>query len=230
MIYIDIRSRVSTQINDGQSARKEKRCGFALVITLSMMVLLSILAVGLLSLASIQLKSGGYATDLAKAQANARMALMLAIGQLQKQAGDDRRVTVAADQLSDDSDGAVTSSAPNRKHWTGVYKSWVDGLETRPEPEFVGWLVSGETSLTDSPDFAKSSGGSGALVELVGEGTLGLGSNGRVEAPLLPVLASDGKTNGKLAWWTGDQGVKAEWRGFKPDLGIKESPEIRRFC
>jgi len=21
-----------------------------------------------------------------------------------------------------------------------------------------------------------------------------------------------------------------EWRGFKPDLGIKESPEIRRFC
>ncbi len=147
---------------------------------------------------------------------------MMAIGQLQERAGDDRRVTVAADQLSEDSEGADTSAAANRSHWTGVYKSWGDGLETRPEPEFVGWLVSGEHSLTNSLDFATSSGAAGELVELVGEGTLGPGANGNVEAPLMPVNASDGKTTGKLAWWTGDQGVKATFALPEPQLGTEE--------
>ena len=218
MNMTNIPARDFGQRHGGKSGRRRNDRGFALVVTITLMVLLSVLAMGMLSLSAVQLQAGGYSKDLSTARANARMALMMAIGQLQERAGDDRRVTVAADQLSEDSEGADTSAAANRSHWTGVYKSWGDGLETRPEPEFVGWLVSGEHSLTNSLDFATSSGAAGELVELVGEGTLGPGANGNVEAPLMPVNASDGKTTGKLAWWTGDQGVKATFALPEPQL------------
>jgi len=77
------------------------------------MILLTVLAVGLLSLSTISLRSVSRqaATDIARA--NARMALMLALGELQKSTGDDRRITA---------DGAIFPSAkhPNA---VGVWKS-----------------------------------------------------------------------------------------------------------
>ena len=54
--------------------------GFALVVSLSLMVLLTVLAVGLLSLSTISLRSTSRGEAVAVARANARMALSLAIG------------------------------------------------------------------------------------------------------------------------------------------------------
>ena len=65
--------------------------GFALVITLSLMVLLTLLAVGLLGLSAISLRQSANGESRAIAMANARMGLMLALGQLQRELGDDRR-------------------------------------------------------------------------------------------------------------------------------------------
>lgn len=87
--------------------------GFALVVTLSLMILLTIIAVGLLSLSAVTLRSSSHGTAQAEAQANARMALMLAIGELQKHAGPDTRVTAPAD--------VIDSGNPPL---TGVWKSW----------------------------------------------------------------------------------------------------------
>ena len=56
-----------------------KTKGFALIITISMMILLALLAVGLLTLSTVALRSAGQADAMATARANARMALMLAI-------------------------------------------------------------------------------------------------------------------------------------------------------
>src|SRR5690606_22783898 len=73
------------------------RPGFALVICLSLMVLLTILAVGLMSLSAISLRASGRGEAMAEARANARLALIFALGELQQLAGPDQRTTAVAD-------------------------------------------------------------------------------------------------------------------------------------
>ena len=94
------------------------RRGFALVVTLSLMILLTVVAIGLLSLSSISLRSSSISSAQQKAQANARLAMMLALGELQKELGPDQRISVPGSQLLADTD--ITGP----KHWTGVYESW----------------------------------------------------------------------------------------------------------
>lgn len=182
--------------------------GFALVISLSLMVLLTILAVGLLGLSSLSLATAGREADLAEARANARMSLALAIAQLQKQTGPDQRVTVTADQLSEGGDGSTSSAAADRRHWTGVYESWNANTKVRPEPRMLSWLVSGETKDLEQVATAKSAGNEDDSVPLVDAGTTGSSSDGLVRAPALRVESASG-TSARIAWWSGDQGMKA---------------------
>ncbi|MCX6867484.1 MAG: hypothetical protein NTV46_14940, partial [Verrucomicrobia bacterium] len=126
------------------------RRGFALVVTLSLMILLTVLAVGLLSLSAISLRPLAQEQAMATARANARLALMLALGELQKTAGDDRRITV---------DGSFIKDAQH-PHAVGIWKSWSPRLAdnpmagapdyTRKSQQFVTWLASG----CDSSDLA----------------------------------------------------------------------------
>lgn len=120
--------------------------GFALVITLSLMILLTLLAVGLLSLSAVELRRSGNGEARAVAMANARMGIMLALGQLQRESGDDRRITA---------DGSILDSQAN-PNAVGVWKGWSPGLATRARPGtvnvdykspkgqtgFQSWLVS----------------------------------------------------------------------------------------
>jgi len=105
--------------------------GFALVVSLTMMVLLTIIAVGLLSLSSISLRTTNQTAAMAEAQANARLALMIAIGELQQQMGPDQRISANADILSMDESGSETSI--RNPYWTGVWDSWIAG----PIPDTV---------------------------------------------------------------------------------------------
>jgi type II secretory pathway component PulK len=84
--------------------------GFALVVTLSLMVLLTVIAIGLLSLSSTSLRSSANGEAQSQAVANARMAVTMALGELQKEAGDDRRITA----------DASLSKSPTQSHllWT----------------------------------------------------------------------------------------------------------------
>ena len=77
-------------------ASSKLRSGFALIATISVMVLLVMIALAMLSLSSIELRSSRHEDAMHTAQANARMALMIAIGELQKSAGPDQRVTATA--------------------------------------------------------------------------------------------------------------------------------------
>jgi Tfp pilus assembly protein PilX len=183
--------------------------GFALVVTLSLMILLTIIAVGLLTLSTISLRSSSQGNAQATAQANARVALMLAIGDLQKQLGPDQRISITADQRPASSgDGSTSSSAIGNRHWTGVFDSWPASSETRPTPAFRSWLVSGDISQTSAITTAESALPATSSIELVGAGTLGAAITGQVKAPTV-MLKANGNTAGRVAWWIGDQGVKA---------------------
>ena len=103
--------------------RKPKQRGFALVITLSLMVLLTILAVGLMSLSAISLRSATTGDARAQAYANARMAVILALGQLQRNAGDDRRITA---------DASISAQAA-QPELVGAFNSWSHNFISQPD-------------------------------------------------------------------------------------------------
>lgn len=186
----------------------ERFHGFALVVTLSLMILLTVIAVGLLSLSSISLRASSLGSAAQTAKANARLALILAIGDLQTQMGPDQRISAPADQRSS-GDGSSTSAAIGNRHWTGAFDSWLETASQRPSPNFRRWLVSGDSNKVTS-DTAPDSPLTGSdFVQLVGEGTLGTSnSGGQVNVPALKLTGASGKT-ARLAWWIGDQGVKA---------------------
>jgi hypothetical protein len=120
------------------------KAGFALVATLSLMILLAILAVGLLSLSAVTLRSSGQGAAQAEARANARMALMVALGELQKHMGPDQRISANGSILSD--------SSVTHPHWTGAWDSWIAGpLPDSRNPKYPS-AVSHHQTIGTQPD------------------------------------------------------------------------------
>ena len=124
--------------------------------TVSMMVLMTLVAIAMLSLSTIeQRSSGGGANEADRmARANARMALMMALGELQKAAGPDQRVTATAsilgdsnnlgysvgdsyDSTTDDKYIKNTTAVDGKKHWVGVWYTdkVIDSDDTGDEPD-----------------------------------------------------------------------------------------------
>ena len=191
------------------------RRGFALVVTLSLMILLTVVAIGLLSLSSISLRSSSISSAQQKAQANARLAMMLALGELQKELGPDQRISVPGSQLLADTD--ITGP----KHWTGVYESWkgeswpfATSEEIRPEsPTFRRWLISGDETIVTMKDTPKAGLTTGDKVKLVAatEAQGSIPAQDAVEAGLVTL------PQGGIAWWIGDQNTKAKFGGVVED-------------
>jgi len=103
--------------------------GFALIATISVMVLLVMIALAMLSLSTIELRQSGNMHYRQEAQANARMALMMAIGELQKSAGPDQRITAEAAILEEPTDNPAKII---NRHWVGVWRS--DAFKGEPMP------------------------------------------------------------------------------------------------
>ncbi|WP_411826084.1 hypothetical protein [Luteolibacter sp. AS25] len=196
--------------------------GFALVVTLALMVLLTILALGMLSLSTITMRTSSHGESLATARANARTAMIMALGRLQELAGPDTRVTAPADAVAD---GGGDSSGPV----TGVWRSWEgndhnkstglpidpdygskldDGdleISSSEDGRFLGWLISGneaENNASTPPDVEKGTGA--GKVALLSEGTLGAGTDNEVH--LIPTEVGD---DGAYAWWIQGENQKA---------------------
>ncbi|MDB6076423.1 MAG: hypothetical protein JWO82_170 [Akkermansiaceae bacterium] len=205
--------------------------GFAIVATLSLVVVLLVIAIGLLSLSAISMRAGGKDAARLTARTNARMALLLAVGELQKLAGPDTRITATADTLDSSSGG---SAATQELRPTGVWRSWEgldqdgDGRPVAPNyglktdagkpgeagakgGRFLGWLVSQPDSTRDPSSPPSLTDGTGK-VSLLGSGSVGDSAGANREVHLEPITVRDGA----YAWWVGGQNAKANIGRLEP--------------
>ena len=202
-----------------------RQTGFALVVTISLLILLTVIAVGLLTLSSVSLRSSSSALEMGRARANARMAMTLALGELQKQTGLDTRVTARADILDE-----------NNPPILGVWKSW-EGIDHttsgasigRPvspgkdyksvkQGRFLSWLTSGNPSSLTNPNAAPDAKPGKDKIVLVGAGAVGKdAARSKLQIHLAPSMVTAGSTQGACAWWIGGENQKARLpKPYKP--------------
>ncbi|MEN9992080.1 MAG: hypothetical protein RLZZ224_1782 [Verrucomicrobiota bacterium] len=177
---------------------KTQMRGFTLIVTISLLVLLTIIAIGLLSLSSTSIRSSSGINAQAMARANARMALMLAIGSLQQHTGPDQRITLSSQGL--------TNPNPANPHWTGASAVNASALQTNAKQASIQWLVSGFQPNPETPLTYSNSAANGNALRL---GTFRSLQNPASDllAPLVQVQHA--KYPGRYAWWISDEGAKA---------------------
>ncbi|MCW1925050.1 hypothetical protein OKA05_20990 [Luteolibacter arcticus] len=195
--------------------------GFALVVVMSLMMLIMVLAIGLLQLGTVSLRTSNHDMALAQARSNARVSLMLAINQLQMELGSDRRISAPAGIL-DSSPDSPEAEGVSQPHFTGVWNAaespfakWtLDRPSYDKEQSFRSWLVSGDPSDLRTMDFAKTGAPSGDESRTA----VGGGADSSRDVAV-PVISSE---RAGFAWWTSDNGTKAVLRaGEEPDSSSK---------
>ena len=205
------------------------RRGFALVVTVTMLVLLALIAVGMLTLSTIELRSSGRGTAMQEARSNARLALMMALGELQQQLGPDRRISATSSLYDASPETPEPDWLNGAEGILGVWESWGEWLNAEFKTEggsmlniretyqegrhadlFRKWLVShsNEALLTavDTPVKGGFDLRSPDSVQLVGDGTLG--SDHPAHAEVRAGLVRTG-SRGAYAWWIGAENQKA---------------------
>ncbi len=180
------------------------------MITLSLMILLTVIAVGLLTLASISLRASTQGEAMATARSNARLALMLAIGDLQVSLGSDRAVSANSE---------IISATPAKAHLAGAWESWWDfdpsagslSYDQEKTKRFRRWLVSAADPKTTEVREFVSTAWQGDTVELVGDNAMGgqAAASAKVVAGRVPVAREEGKAQGAYAWHVADEASKA---------------------
>ena len=202
---------------------KRKKHGFALIASLTLMMLLTLLAVGVLAMASSQNRIAMQTALQAEARQQALVGLDAAIGELQMELGPDRRVTASSAIVSED-EGSVA------QHILGVWDSWSGPIYGKPligkgndirstydqgrSSMFRRWMISSRRPGELRDINAVNSLGSrdpGNRICLVGEGTLGKRLTGRhlVYADLIS-MPSSGKNTACFAWWIGGENQKSK--------------------
>lgn len=127
-----------------------------------------------------------------QARQNALLGVMIAIGELQKHAGPDQRVTARAELID------VLDANDPRKHWLGVWNT--TAIEQSPR-----WLVSGNQVADGTLPLMDSTN----AAQIIGEERLGMASaEGRVLAPKVLVGGNAASVN-RMAYWVSDEGTKA---------------------
>lgn len=212
--------------------------GFALVSAMTVMILLVVVALGVMTLSSNTSRENTSYRHQAIAQANARLALSMALDKLQQYAGPDQRVTANANILS-------SRETVENPYWVGVWKTTVtdndkeypvvgkradDNSETVYGSKYIykdlrqnmggwredllqGWLVSQRLNQPNAKGAYKSNldPADPLNIKLVGEGTLGTDAPESEHVIVEKVLldSADPTNRGAYAWWVGDNNQKA---------------------
>lgn len=177
---------------------KVDKKGFAIIVVAGLAGMVLLLGASLLIFVQVESAAVAYDQKVRTARSNARMALNMAVGDLQKYAGPDQVATATANLV-------ITDGSNN--YWTGV---WDSGNSTKTPSQ---WLVTrGMDSAVDSSPLN--------TIKLVGRGANVNDAAYDVIVPLESISTSieseDGgvvkdRTFGQYAYWVGDQGVKASF-------------------
>ncbi len=205
----------------------EKDRGFALIATILLMVLLAIITIGTLSLSVVTLRNSGHESAQAEARANARMALMIAIGELQRHTGSDTRVTASANIV----DETYPQVLGVWKSWEGTDHELPVGLIPGGRPiaplysakdvtetsggtgRFVDWLVSTSAtknppSIADAPALVETSA-TAETVPLLADGSLQSTDTRQIHVVPTELKDENNDPTGKFAWWISGENQKA---------------------
>jgi len=201
-----------TKLKNSKASKPSR--GFALIATVTVTVLLMLVALAMFSLSSVSTRTATADKALNEARQNARVSLMMAIGQLQSLSGPDTRITASSRLINADNVEAI-----------GVWRSW-EGMhredDGRPavldydlkrssgepgdsptdadgEGRFLGWLGSGSAapSVDDLSDFSKTE--SGDFIQLIGEGAA---DDVEDYVYVKPRFIENEDGSGAIAWWT----------------------------
>lgn len=220
-----IPSRLRTKGPRSGFARKS---GFALIVTLSLMILLIIIAVGLLTISAISLRASAQGSATSIARSNARLAMMLALGELQVTLGPDQSVSAPAQSVIKDVKRPRLLGAWQSWHWTptpGEAPPYSD-----KKSRFRSWLVS--TAIpANAKQFSlatQSNPTGNDAVALVGSATTPL--NDSQNNPVL-VMAEKVKVGtsfqtGNFAWAVFDESTKASIDLGDPTTAMPAGIEI----
>ncbi|SHJ93793.1 hypothetical protein SAMN02745181_2824 [Rubritalea squalenifaciens DSM 18772] len=216
--------------------------GFALVSCITVMALLLMVVLGMINLATSTSRISKNEVHAETAKANARLALSIAIGELQKSMGPDQRVSFEA-SLLDKTPETSTIDGVKQPHWTATQlTTWDDsgtpiiyrndigeadkaGLLDRRTPaiekdpqwretRIQQWLVSQASNNTVDPrDFDSKSTPS---IELVSSRVGPSGSiHNSVEVPKVSIPSKNNP--GEMGWWIGSENIKAHVSLKSPD-------------
>lgn len=185
--------------------------GFAIIITVSILVLLAVVAVGLLTLSTVTLRSSALGAAQAEARANARLGLILALGELQKTMGPDTRVSARAETLAQDPRvGAAVGPNTPKSWWVGVSDS-DPSKGIGPKNQAVVWLVSGLDSQATSQ--AQINSNFEYPVDMLGEesiDTTKFTGGAPIQAGRVRVENLRKQQTGGYAYFVDDHGMKAQ--------------------
>lgn len=207
-----------------KSRKAFKKPGFALIATLTLMMLLAMLAVGLMAMVSSQNRIALQTILQAEARQQALVGLDVAIGELQVEMGPDRRVSANS--------GVTGESASTPQYILGVWDSWGGPIygsdkagkkgnkiqstySTGRKNMFRRWMIStrdekASRNFESVNDLAKRR--PGQRICMVGEGTLGsqLTQQHYIYADMISMPAAGEKNKTAFAWWIGGENQKAK--------------------
>ncbi len=195
-------------------ASPNKPRGFALIVAISLLAFILILVVTLATLVELEHKVASSAGYTNEAEQNALFALQEAIGELQKYAGPDQRVTATADILaSQDKFGNASPTSSGiavqngARYWMGVWgngDSLANGktsrYDLRPDevdgdgvdPIQLNWLVSGNTSASYSVNASDGSVSKGNAPSYTPSSVISLPTNADAMSTELTIQSNDG--------------------------------------
>ena len=206
---------------------QDRRSGFALLITITLLAFLVLLLVSLATLTRVETRVASNSQQLSQARQNALMALNIALGRLQATAGPDTRITATAD--------LVAGRSITKKYWTGVWNAAASGADKN-----IAWLVSGTApaGATGVIDTLTAATGN-SLVELIGanstDTSLSATTGNSVKAETQPIKSDSvpglpgTQTIGNFAYWVGDEGVKAKVSLTDPGAASAATADEKAF-